>query len=75
MICGNTQVSGALFNLLQNSIQYAYYGPQWFVLALIKPALTIKVAEKFIGAVNEVNHHGTSILTNITLRIQCRLLL
>jgi hypothetical protein len=57
MISGNPDVRGLVLDHFQYSVQYAHDCARWLVFALVKASQAIKLPEKLVRAVDEMDEH------------------
>src|SRR2546430_1808781 len=67
MIGGDSDGGRAIFNHLGEGIQNAGNRAEWRI-SFMKPPQSVEVAEKFVGAVDEMNDHDFSTKTCATKR-------
>jgi hypothetical protein len=60
VIGGHPDVCCAALDHLQYGVQYPDDGAEFLIPPIVEPALAVKVAEEFVGAVNQVNDHDAS---------------
>src|SRR5690606_9766126 len=61
VIGGDAQMRGAFLEHLQHRAEHAIDGGMGLVLALVEAPLAVEMAEEFIGAVEQVDDHGSLI--------------
>ena len=57
VVGGHADMGRAGLDHLQHGVQHASNGAEWFVFSLVPAALAVEVAEKLVGAVDQVNDH------------------